>query len=250
MGKLLAALLHLQKVERDISDVRRRLRTRKYAVTLQERKIQEAQEELRQVEEASRTKRRKADEFDLDLKAKDERVAQLRQALNAAKTNKEYASLLTQINTIKADNARNEEEELQLMQDVEGLNAQAEQIRARSEAEQTRLEDVRRSSAAEIERLEAMFADLRRQRDEATAQVPPETLALFERIAESHDGEAMAVIEVHGKKPPHQYVCGGCFMGLNPEHANALQSRDEVRQCDNCGRILYLEQKVGESAHA
>ena len=29
-------------------------------------------------------------------------------------------------------------------------------------------------------------------------------------------------------------------MSLNAEHANALSSRDEIRNCDNCGRILYL----------
>jgi predicted nucleic acid-binding Zn-ribbon protein len=30
-------------------------------------------------------------------------------------------------------------------------------------------------------------------------------------------------------------------MTLNAEHANALRVRDEIRKCDNCGRILYLE---------
>ena len=53
----------------------------------------------------------------------------------------------------------------------------------------------------------------------------------------------MAPIEIEGTKPPHSYVCGGCFMSLNAEHANALRSRDEVRTCDSCGRILYLEVK-------
>ena len=30
-------------------------------------------------------------------------------------------------------------------------------------------------------------------------------------------------------------------MSLNAEHANALRVRDEIRTCDNCKRILYLE---------
>ncbi len=29
-------------------------------------------------------------------------------------------------------------------------------------------------------------------------------------------------------------------MSLNAEHANALRTRDEIRTCDICGRILYL----------
>jgi predicted nucleic acid-binding Zn-ribbon protein len=53
----------------------------------------------------------------------------------------------------------------------------------------------------------------------------------------------MAKIEFHGKKPPYEYVCGGCYMSLTAEHANALRTRDELRFCDNCGRILYLEEE-------
>jgi predicted nucleic acid-binding Zn-ribbon protein len=74
--------------------------------------------------------------------------------------------------------------------------------------------------------------------------VPQEALAVFERIAESYDGEGMAVVEVQGKKPPHEYICGGCYMSLSAEHANALKVRDEIRTCDNCGRILYMEMQV------
>jgi len=36
-------------------------------------------------------------------------------------------------------------------------------------------------------------------------------------------------------------VCGGCYMSLNAEHANVLRTRDEIRTCDNCKRILYME---------
>jgi predicted nucleic acid-binding Zn-ribbon protein len=53
----------------------------------------------------------------------------------------------------------------------------------------------------------------------------------------------MAPIEIHGSKPPYKYVCGGCFMSLSPEHANSLRTRDQIRTCGNCGRILYLETK-------
>jgi predicted nucleic acid-binding Zn-ribbon protein len=30
-------------------------------------------------------------------------------------------------------------------------------------------------------------------------------------------------------------------MSLSAEHANALRVRDEIRTCNNCGRILYME---------
>ena len=72
--------------------------------------------------------------------------------------------------------------------------------------------------------------------------MPSQALAVFERIAATRNGEAMAHIEIHGKKPPHEYTCGGCFMSIAAENANALRTRDELRLCDHCGRILYLEE--------
>ncbi|MCK5557566.1 MAG: hypothetical protein KAJ01_04270, partial [Candidatus Hydrogenedentes bacterium] len=104
-----------------------------------------------------------------------------------------------------------------------------------------RLEEIKASSVEEIARLESMVTKLSGKRVEASKSVPPKALSLFERIAQQYDGEALAKIETSGRKPPHSYTCGGCFMGLNAEHANALGTKDDIRQCDNCKRILYMD---------
>jgi predicted nucleic acid-binding Zn-ribbon protein len=33
-------------------------------------------------------------------------------------------------------------------------------------------------------------------------------------------------------------------MNLNAEHANALRVHDELRTCDSCGRILYIDENA------
>jgi predicted nucleic acid-binding Zn-ribbon protein len=93
-----------------------------------------------------------------------------------------------------------------------------------------------------------MMEDLTGKRAEAAKGVSQEYLAAFDRIAGNYEGDAMAAIEIHGKRPPQEFVCGGCFMALNAEHVNALRTRDEIRTCDNCGRILYLEVEAQKSA--
>jgi predicted nucleic acid-binding Zn-ribbon protein len=85
-----------------------------------------------------------------------------------------------------------------------------------------------------------MIADLETQRADAAKDVPEDMLAVFDRMAEKYEGEAMAPVEKAGRKPPYRYTCGGCYMVINAEHANALQTRDELRQCDSCQRILYM----------
>jgi len=240
MGQMLAAMLNLQSMERRLAQVRRRLKSRENAVAIQQRKIDQRREEWNILHEGIMAQRAKADSLSVDLKAKEERVAHLRSSLNTAPTNKEYAAILTQMNTIKADNARIEDDALQVMQQIEQAEAEAEKVRAETEAEEKHLEEIRQSSKAEIDRLNGMLSTLLAERDQAAEAVPAEALAAFNRVAERYDGEAMAQIEIQGRKPPYSYVCGGCYMALNAEHANALRVRDEIRTCDNCGRILYI----------
>jgi len=241
MGKVLAALLHLQSIERQLVEVRSRLRMRQNAVAAQQRKIDQFRGDWGEFNRRRLDRRKEADRLELDLRQREDKVAGLRGVLNTAKTNKEYAAVLTQINTLKADNAKLEDQALKAMGEAESLKAEADGVQAKIDDEENRLESVKSSAAGEIEKLNAMLAELSAQRAEAVLHVPSEELVLFERIADKLGGNAMARIDIEGKKPPFSYVCGGCFMTLNAEHVNALQSRDEVRTCGSCGRILYLE---------
>lgn len=244
MGTTLEALLRLQNVERDLAQVRRRLKTRKGAVIAQEGRIAALTEDFSVLKEKLLDRRKTADQYELDLQTKEEHVSHLRGSLNTAKTNKEYAAVLTEINTFKADNAKLEEDGLKVMQEIDQLRAEVETLEAQIAEQQNRLDQIEKESADEVARLTEMLQKLQAKREEAAQAIPREALSIFERIAENFDGEAMALIEIEGRKPPHTYVCGGCFMGLNAEHANVLRTRDEVRTCNNCGRILYLQRET------
>jgi predicted nucleic acid-binding Zn-ribbon protein len=248
MGKMLAALMQVQSVERQLAHVRGRLRTRQNAVASQQRKIDSLTADWNVLHEKSVTRRKDADRLELDLRTREAEVSKYRAALNTAKTNKDYAAILTQINTLKADNSKLEEQILKIMQEVDLLKIDSDKLQAQVQAEQARLAEIERLSGDEIKRLTVMMDDLTAKRAEAAKAVPQEYLAAFDRIAANYDGDAMAAIEIHGKRPPHDFVCGGCFMQLNAEHVNALRTRDEIRTCDNCGRILYLETEGQKSA--
>jgi len=241
MGPMLTALLQLQAIERQLTHVRGRLKTRRGAVVAQEKRIEQLNADHKGMLDKALAHRKDADRRELDLKEREAQAQKLRTSLNTTKTNKEYAAILTQINTIKADNAKIEEDVLKMMAEVDTVKAQAAKIQETIAAEQQRLTALQAASQAEIDKLNAMLADLTAKRVAAAAGVPREPLAMFDRIAEKNDGDAMAAVEVQGKRPPFEFTCGGCYMSLNAEHANALRTRDELRTCNNCGRILYME---------
>lgn len=240
MGPILSALLRLQGTERDLAQLRRRMKTRQNAVSSQEQRITALRDELDALRQSSLDRRKQADSIELDLRQREEHIEKLRVALNSSKTNKEYASILTQINTSRADNAKLEEQALKILSDVDTVKAQAAGVQEKLAAEQARLQEIKASNAAEIEKLQRMIDDLTARRTEAAQGVSPDVLSIFEKMASRYDGEAMAPIDVTGRRPPLNYTCGGCYMSLNAEHANVLKTRDEIRQCDNCQRILYM----------
>ncbi len=241
MGPVLSALVDAQTIERDLSQLRRRKRARRKAVRAQEARIFKLREENDALRQSTQDRRKQADEHELNLRASEEYVAKMRVALNTAKTNKEYASILTQINTHRADNAKIEEQTLKILAEVDRLKTQVETVETQVQAEEGKLADIRASNADRIAKIEAMIRDLQGKRDKAAQALPPTVLAIFNRLAEQYDGEAMAKVVTNGRRPPYTYTCDGCYMSLNAEHANALRSRDEIRQCDNCQRILYFD---------
>jgi len=241
MAQMLEALLALQKIETRLAHLKGRLKARQRASTIQKNKVDQLNTRLGELHDLYLHKRSTADSAALALQEQEDEVAKLRKTLNTVRTNKEYAAILTQINTFRADNASVEERALQTMQEADEIKAQSEELKVEIEAEQGKLAEVTEANAEEITKLEGMLAEVQTERDAATEGIAPETLAAFDRLVENYDGEAMAPIEEQGSGSRMNYICGGCYMTLNAEHVNALQKYDQIRNCDNCGRILYLE---------
>jgi len=121
MGPFLSALVQLQSIELDLTNLRRRKRVKDNAVNAQQAKINKHNEELASVQENSMERRKRSDELELDLRSSEEHVEKLRVNLNGAKTNKEYATLLTQINSLRADNAKVEDEGLTVIAEIDAI---------------------------------------------------------------------------------------------------------------------------------
>ncbi len=240
MGATLESLRVLQDIELQIVDIRRQVAARQRSVKRQTAKARSAEEAVGAAREDLKHSQAEVDSLDLDLKSRNESIARLRDNLNTVKTNKEYAAVLSQLNTEKAEVSRMETRAYQLMEALEGkkrvIAEQDDQVRQ----EEARLEDFK----AQLARAEHSFAErlkgLEEQRAEAAGRLDAKSLKLFNRVSERYEGEVMAqVVRTHPRRD--EFICDGCNMSLAAERANALLTRDEVITCDNCGRILYID---------
>jgi predicted nucleic acid-binding Zn-ribbon protein len=196
------------------------------------------EDQLKDRQEEIKTRKTQASQLELDFKTKEATVGKLRLQLNAAKNNKEYSMILTQLNTERADNSKLEErilEELTAVEQIQGTLADLEKNLA---VQREELNGVEMEIGAFRDGLQKQIDELMVEREKVADEVPPDDLKIFERVADAHEGEAMA--KVVKSNYGEEFSCDGCNMSIPMEKVNALMTKDRIQTCNICGRILFI----------
>ncbi|MFQ5898617.1 MAG: zinc ribbon domain-containing protein [Candidatus Methylomirabilia bacterium] len=173
-------------------------------------------------------------EKDLEFSAAKRAKAEAR--LYEVKTNKEYSAVLTEIEEIKQEKSRIEEQVLALMERQERLAGEIREAEARRQSHEAK----GKIEEAEIEkRLVALQADLallRSDRSDLARQLPIELLASYEKVLRHRTHLAVVPALAGG-------ICGGCRMSLTPQTFQELKQQATLHICESCGRYLYWSQE-------
>ena len=151
--------------------------------------------------------------------------------LYEVKTNKEYSAVLAEIEEIKQEKGRVEEEILVLMESQERLTADIKDAEGRYKTRETQ---GKQEETALQERLRAVEADLalvRTERAELARQLPAPVLADYDKLLKARGGLALAQVV----KPN---LCGGCRMTVTPQRLQELRAQSALLPCESCGRYL------------
>ncbi len=238
MGPVLDGLVKLQSVENRLRAEKAKLSRCRRNVVIQENLIRSLQNALEAKKEEIQLTRVQFDRLELELKSRDETIGKLRASLNIAKTNKEYAAVLTQLNTTKADNSKIEAQSLELLKDMEVDEAECKDIQGQIDGQKETLEQTRKESEALADKYQVEIDKIQAEWDQVAQDIPVDAIDTFKRVAETYDGQAVTTIEQQDDKGA--YSCGGCFMAITAESVNMLMTKDGIIRCPNCTRILVL----------
>jgi predicted nucleic acid-binding Zn-ribbon protein len=244
MGPILNGLIKLQSVENRLRIEKSKLTRCRRNVIIQENQIRTLQNSLEAKKEEVQLSKVQFDRLELELKSRDESISKLRASLNTAKTNKEYAAVLTQLNTTKADNSKIETQSLELLKSIEADEAECKEIQGQIDEQKQHLEQLRTDAEIMAGKLQIEIDKIQAEWDEVAQTIPEKPLEIFRRVTETYDGQAVSMIEQQGGKKG-AYSCGGCFMGLTAECVNLLMTKDDIIRCPNCTRILVLSDSLG-----
>jgi predicted nucleic acid-binding Zn-ribbon protein len=239
MGPVLNGLIKLQSVENLLRAAKAKLARCRRSVIIHENQVRSLQNALEAKKEEIQLTKVQCDRLELELKTRDEEISKLRAALNASKTNKEYAALLSQLNTTKADNSKLEAQVLELMKGIEADEAECDNLRKQMDEQKQQLEKTRIDSEQLAQKYQAEIKEIQADWNKVAKTIPDEPLNIFKRVAETYDGQAVSVVEQQEGKED-SYSCGGCFMNIATEFVNLLMTKDDIIRCPNCTRIIVL----------
>lgn len=240
MAQLIDALKRLQEIEIQLAEIRGE-------EELKLKRIRKLEADRAKLEGGAQEVHRRLMEFqsncrliELDLRNREEAIAKHREALTQTRGNREYSAILTSINTERADLSRIETQALERMGEVE----QAQKQLGALEAQKVEMDGQIAAIDVKLKEYQAKIAPKREmllaRKAEAAKDVPPAWMATFDRVAQRHNGEAMAaVIRINPKR--EEFCCEGCNLRVTLEVVNSLKTRDEMQFCPSCGKVFYMD---------
>lgn len=145
---------------------------------------------------------------------------------------KELESLQHDVANLRRRRSDREDELLALMEIREGIEAEAETARERSDALRAGVERAVEEGRDELGRLEGELSAKRAARASLATSIDPELLELYEDLRRLKKGVGAAAL-VDG-------VCQGCHEQLSAVELDRLKRTDGVRRCEHCRRILIF----------
>ena len=189
---------------------------------------------LKNLEDGLKILQVKRKEKELDLEAKEGTIRKYQIQLYQLKTNKEYTAMEQEIGRVKADNSLLEEEIIKMLDQIDAQNQIISKEKENLKSEEASLNEEKKKKEAEAKNIESELAGLKNQRSGLAGKVDKLILSKYERIINSKD--SLAVV------PAVNETCQGCFRILPPQVINEIRMKRDLILCDNCARILYIEE--------
>jgi len=189
-------------------------------------KLKQSEENLKKLELLQKAK-------EINLNSKEEQIEKYQTQLYQIKSNKEYSSLQHEIEALKADNSVLEEEIINLLDKIDEQKEIVRKKRERLDDKKREFQNKKKEVELDTKEIDQRIDTLNAQRKEITKDIEEEIFAIYEKVLENRQGDAMARI-VNG-------TCGGCYMNLPPQIENEVRL-GKILTCQNCSRILYLEE--------
>lgn len=233
MSSVAEALRELHRLHQRLSELNDQIARGPRLIAAAEHRLQTAQQELTEAKDTHQRAKILADEKQLQLKSREDRIADLKGKLNSAASNREYQTLKDQIEADQQANAVLTDEILELLERIDALAEAVATAQQRVAESETHLAKTRDEIAARDAQLQEQKGAVESELAVVEARLPADFRADYDRIVRLRGAEGLAAVTDES--------CGACFQTLTHQMLNELAIGKPVF-CSSCGAILFLDE--------
>jgi len=146
---------------------------------------------------------------------------------------KELEAMEKETDMLKRTQDRLEERVLELMYSIEDKSTYIRELEEQLQIEEREYDRIRQAYEKEYKELGEQIASLEKEREELLPRIDPYLLERYQEIR-AREGGGIAKVE--------KGICGGCGFSVSPRLLSRLREEEALIYCENCGRILFLEE--------
>jgi len=225
-------LVKLQAVDSEIYALRREKEAKPQEIKLLQEEFEAKKQRLSELEKSHLDLQKQRKDKEGELAAKEEATKKLQSQLYSLKTNKEYQTMLQQIQDSKADGSVIEDKILQLFDAADKAKAEIDKEKNRLAGEEKVFNELKKKVDDRIKEIVAKLAELDALRLQILPGIEPKILGQYDRILASRDGLAICGVKKNS--------CLGCNMFVPPQVINLIKMYERIVTCEICNRILYI----------
>lgn len=230
--KVLVKLQHLDtetvRIKSTLNDVSKKLENLDSSLKEIEQTIKDQESVLNELTKEYR-------DYESDVKMNLAKNKKSQERLRSVKTNKEYQSMLKEIEDVNSKNSSIEDKMIECLERMD----QTEEIIAKKKDEYLLFSDRIKSEKENIEREAGInkkkLDELDMDRKNVSGLIDSQLFKKYLVIREQQQG-GLAVV------PVKDAVCHGCNVNLPPQLYNELFRYDSLKFCPNCHRVIYLKE--------
>jgi predicted nucleic acid-binding Zn-ribbon protein len=223
--------LEIQKIDEQMADGHGELLTKK-------KQIEQGHESIADYKEQFELGEKRRRELEASISDEAERIKDRQTKLMSIQTNREYQSILKEIEDTKQANQQREEELTLLMEQSELIEKKIEEISKRCAEQEIELEADSKKVAQESAKLEAEKEKITKVREAQAKKVDSKYLTRYEMLRVKRNGLAVTGVT--------RGVCRGCNMNIPPQMFNQLMKEQELLTCPTCNRMMYHQPELEE----
>ena len=238
MKEAIKKLMDLQAIDLEVQKIDEQMANGHGELMVKKKQIEQGLAAIADYKEQFELGEKRRRELEATIADEAERIKDRQNKLMSIQTNREYQSILKEIEDTKQANLQREEELTLLMEQSELIEKKIEELTKRCTEQEAQLAEDSKVVAEESARLDAEKQKITKTREAQAKKVDAKYLSRYEMLRDKRNGLAVSGVT--------RGVCRGCNMNIPPQMFNQLLKEQELLSCPTCNRMMYHQPELEE----